>query len=45
MLLQIASHYTSLPNPFEMKMSEIRFFYEGCRKTLKTLTKPKPNSR
>lgn len=41
MLLQISANYSTLPDVRELKASEILFFYEGYRETLKVLTKPK----
>ena len=39
MLLQICVDYPGLPDVTVMKMSGIRFFYEGSREELKKVTK------
>ena len=40
MLLQICRDYPGLPDPRELSLSEIRFFYEGIRAELKKHTRP-----
>lgn len=40
MLLQIALDYHSLPDVRTLTMSEIRFFYEGLRASLRKHTAP-----
>jgi hypothetical protein len=44
MLLQICSTYPGLPDPRTLTFSEIRFFYNGMRKSLHESTKPRPPS-
>jgi hypothetical protein len=39
MLLDIARHYNCLPDLRTLKMTEIRFFYDGIRSELKELSK------
>ena len=39
MLLQICADYPGLPDAKALKMSEIKFFYEGSRAGLKKYTK------
>lgn len=41
MLLQICLDYASLPDPRTLTASEIRFFYDGIRDSLKERTKPR----
>lgn len=41
MLTQICRDYASLPDPRTLKLSEIRFFYDGMRAELKRHTEPK----
>lgn len=41
MLFQITLDYASLPNPLEMNLATLVFFYEGRRHALHKLTKPK----
>ena len=43
MFLQICRDYTSLPDPRSLRLSEMRFFYNGMREELKRRTKPKPD--
>jgi len=43
MFLQICRDYSSLPDPRTLKLSEIRFYYDGLRGELKQHTKPKGN--
>jgi hypothetical protein len=38
MLLQICMEYPSLPDPRTLTITEIRFFYNGLRPTLKKHT-------
>ena len=40
MFLQICLDYASLPDPRTLTASEIRFFYDGIRHSLKERTKP-----
>lgn len=40
MMLQIATEYSGLPDVRTLALSEIRFFYEGLRPTLRKHTKP-----
>jgi hypothetical protein len=40
MLLTVCRTYRALPDPRTMKLSEIRWFYEGLRESLKESTKP-----
>jgi hypothetical protein len=42
MLMQICMDYPSLPDPRTLRLSEIRFFYEGLRGALKRRTNPHP---
>jgi hypothetical protein len=44
MILQICADYPGLPEPRSMTMTEIRFFYEGTRASLKKATAPKQPS-
>lgn len=44
-LLQICSDYPGLPDPRTLTILEIRFFYEGLRRTLKEHTRPKDKPR
>lgn len=39
MLLQICHEYPGLPDPRTLDLSEIRFFYDGCRGSLRKHTK------
>jgi hypothetical protein len=41
MLLQICSSFPGLPDARTLKLSAIRFFYEGRREALKNHTAPK----
>ena len=41
MLLQVSREYSGLPDPRTMTLEEIRFFYEGLRGDLYSLTKRK----
>lgn len=41
MFLQICRDYSSLPDPRTLRMSEIRFYYDGLRSELKEHTRPK----
>jgi hypothetical protein len=41
MVLQICLDYPGLPDIKTLEASEIRFFYEGIRESLKKNTKPK----
>lgn len=41
MLLQITMDYPGLPDPRTLTNSEIRFFYEGLRPSLRKHTKSK----
>lgn len=41
MLLQICSDYPGLPDPRELSLTEIRFFYGGLRPGLKKHTAAK----
>ena len=41
MMLQIAMDFPSLPNILAMTLSDIRFWYNGLRPTLKRRTAPK----
>jgi len=41
MLFQICQDYASLPDIRTMTLSEIRFFYDGLRGSLKRATKPR----
>lgn len=47
MFLQVCADYHSLPDPMSMRLSDIRFFYDGLRATLKKHTDPsnKPSTR
>jgi hypothetical protein len=40
MLIQISLDYAGLPDPRELTLSELRFFYNGLRDILKQRTKP-----
>ena len=40
MLIQISLDYAGLPDPRDLTLSEIRFWYDGLRETLKQRTKP-----
>lgn len=40
MLLGICSFYPGLPDPRTLTLSEIRFFYDGMRDSLKEATAP-----
>lgn len=40
MLIQISLDYAGLPDSRELTLSEIRFFYNGLRETLKQRTNP-----
>lgn len=44
MLLQICRDYPGLPDARSLTLSEIRFFYEGMRATLKRRTQPPKQS-
>lgn len=44
MLLQISHEYPGIPDPRTMTMEEIRFFYEGLRADLRTLSARKNGS-
>jgi len=44
MILQICTDYAGLPDPRTLSDSEIRFFYEGARATLKKHTTPTEES-
>jgi hypothetical protein len=44
MLIQISLDFAGLPDPRELTLSEIRFFYNGLREILKQRTKPNPSS-
>ena len=41
MLLQITRDYGGLPDVRKLKISEIKFFYEGLRSELKSHTSPR----
>lgn len=41
MLLQVASDYPGLPDVRTLRMSEIRYFYEGLRPNLRRHTRPR----
>jgi hypothetical protein len=41
MLTLITRHYSSLPDPRTLTMSEIRFFYAGLRPDLREAVKPR----
>lgn len=43
MYLQICMLYASLPDPRTLSLSEIEFYYEGIRGTLRDSTKRSPN--
>lgn len=45
MLLQVCTDYPGLPDPRTLTMSEIRFFYEGRRASLKKATAPRSTPR
>jgi hypothetical protein len=45
MLLQICSDYPGLPDPRELSLGEIRFFYNGLRAGLKKHTSSKTKSK
>jgi len=40
MFIQVCRDYASLPTVENLKMHQIRFFYEGLREELKHTTKP-----
>lgn len=40
MLVQVCRQYSSLPDPRTLTLTEIRFFYEGLRKSLQRDTAP-----
>jgi hypothetical protein len=40
MLIQICMDYPALPDPRDLTMTEIRFFYDGLRESLKKRTSP-----
>jgi hypothetical protein len=42
MFLQICLEFSSLPDPRTLAISEVKFYYEGIKETLKEHTKPKP---
>jgi hypothetical protein len=42
MLLQICADYPGLPDPRTLSMTEIEFFYEGIRASLREASKPRP---
>lgn len=41
MLVAVCLEYATLPNPRTLTLTEIRFFYNGIRRSLKEHTKPK----
>lgn len=45
MLLQICVDIPALPDPRTLRMSEIRFFYNGLRESLKKHTSPNNKPR
>lgn len=42
MLIQICRDYPGLPDPRTLTLTEIRFFYDGLRESLKRATQPRP---
>lgn len=45
MLLQICRDYPGLPDPRTLTVDEIVFFYEGLRRDLREISKPKTKVR
>jgi hypothetical protein len=41
MMLQVMKDYSVLPDPFNMPLNDIVYFYNGGRATLRDSTKPK----
>jgi hypothetical protein len=42
MFLTICRMYRSLPDPFNLTLDQVEFFYDGIRGELKEATKPAP---